>query len=309
MFYIDKYDNFIIESYGEDKLVKKLTNYLIDLINKNFGKLILNRELEIKNVMSGIKDLIFVNDIIKIKISIRDYANILINNIIINNNCDIENMTMNIEVFLTPQDFALKSFNYNKKLFNTISHEFMHVIEKYYSAFSKKGLSTSFKLGERLQKIKKLSNSQIWEDICYFSYLSLPHEMRARVMGINAEIDNLKIKGLKKAEQYIINNKIYQDADFLSKINPKIMLDKLKNDKDYNLLIFAFNNTFLEKNYTHIRDCENNFLKFFETLKNKNKLLKNKILKTSFNFESYLEDYFDKEINYNEYLPKEKDQD
>jgi len=184
----------------------------------------------------------------------------------------------------------------------------MHVIEKYYSAFSNKGLSTSFKLGEKLQKIKTLSNSKIWEDICYFSYLSLPHEMRARVMGINAEIDNLKIKGLKKAEQYIIYNKIYKDADFLSKINSKILLDKLRNDKDYNLLIFAFNNDFLEKKYKDIKDCENNFLKFFETLKNKNKILKNKILKTSFNFESFTEDYFDREINYYEYLPKEKEQ-
>jgi hypothetical protein len=306
MFYIEKYDNFIIESYGEDKLVKKLTNYLIDIINKNFGKLILNRELELKNVMSGIKDLIFVNDIIKIKISTKDYANILTNNIIINNNCDIENMTMNIEISLTPIDFTTKTFNYNKKLFNTISHEFMHVIEKYYSAFSKKGLSKSFELGEKLQKIKSLSKSQIWEDICYFSYLSLPHEMRARVMGINSEINNSK--GLKNAKEYILKNKIYKDADFLSKIQPSILLKKLKNDNNYIFLIFSFNNSFLGKNYSNINDCEDNFIKFFENLKNKNRLLKNKILKTSFNFESLTEDHFDREINYYEYLPKSKEQ-
>ncbi len=40
-----KFEDFILEKYGSNNYVKLLTQKLVDIINYNFGKLILNKSI------------------------------------------------------------------------------------------------------------------------------------------------------------------------------------------------------------------------------------------------------------------------
>ena len=48
---LKKFNNFIFESYGSNKLSENLTGFLLKKINCDLGKLLLNRQLTIENYL------------------------------------------------------------------------------------------------------------------------------------------------------------------------------------------------------------------------------------------------------------------
>ena len=298
--YIKNYEDILFESYGSNKLVVNLTDKIFNLINKNFGKLLLNKNIQISNSILY-DDIEFIKDKINIQISNRDYANINITKLKVYNNI-IEDLIITLEFIPTNQEISAKSILKTNKLYNNISHELLHVVELYLTQKGKNNAAKSWKQGEILNDLKiKYNNDKKWQEISYFIYLSLPHEQRARIQQLNIEIDNLNINGSKNVVNYIKTSNIYKDIEFLSKINSSITLDNLKNDINYNEILKDFSIYFLEKQ----NNFENNFLIYFNKIKIQNKKLLRKLIKISYKFENYnTDDYFDRIIDYNEYIKK-----
>jgi len=297
------FDNFILESYGKNDLVTKLTKYLTDIINEDLGKLILNKNLILKNSLKDFNDINFVNDIIQIKISNQSYGNINYDILTIKNN-QIYNLIMNLEIDIKDIDINLKKIKSNF-LFKIINHEFLHVIEKYLVISNNRKISKSWEYGKNLKELQdKYSNYIEWQNISYFIYLSLPHEMRSRISSLHSDIENLSNKDFKNVVNFIKNDKYFKDADFLSKINIDVLLIKLKNDSNYNNLLLDFNKTFLLNDKKDLKSCEQEFIKYLKILKKKNEILKKKLIRTSYNYENvfYKNEIVDKNINYDDYL-------
>lgn len=296
------YDEFLFEQHGSNKLVVKLTDYIIKIINNNIGKLILNNQLTLKSELNNFKEIKFENDIINLKLSNRFYGNMNPTTIKIENNI-INGLVMNIEFVLSdPEKFAKQIFN-NSALSNTISHELLHIIELYLTEQQKNAKAKSWNYGEKLQNMQDKYKDKNWIDISYFIYLSLPHEMRARIEQLNTDIRNKNIKGIKSTIDYIKTTKIYKDVEFISNLDLNIVFKKMKKDINYLNIIKDFNLLFLENDVKEIDRQEKEFLKYFESIKLKNKKLLQKLLKVSYNFENF--SYFefpDIEINYEDYL-------
>jgi len=297
---ITHYENFLFEQYGSNKIVTKLSEYILKIININLGKLILNKHLLLNNELTNYEDISFINDKISIKISNRNYGNINTKSININNDI-ISDIDMKLEFILSSKEITAKKIFHNNYIFDTISHEISHIIELYLTEQQNSRKAKSWENGENLQKLQKKYTDKEWSDISYFIYLSLPHEMRARIESLNTDITKNNINGIKNTQKYIKSTKIYKDVLFLSKIDENILLKKLKLDNNYKHIIKDFSELFLEndnKNY------ENNFLKYIRNIKTKNEKLLNKLLKVSYNFENYTEwdyDFINTKINYDDY--------
>ena len=222
------------------------------------------------------------------------------------NNDEIDNVKINLEIELNHSELLLKLLDKNNKIFKTIKHEILHIIEIYLSKTNPKNLtkelSNSWKMGDDLEFLKnKYQNCNNWiNDISYFIYLSLPHEMRAKIEELNGIITLNNIKGVENAINFIKTTKAYKDVEFLSNIDGNILLKKLKKDIEYNALIKDFSLIFLKNNKPNY---ENNFLNYIQKIKIKNKNLLRKFIKTSYAFEHMgMFEEFDKIINYKDYL-------
>jgi len=295
--YIKKYENILFESYGSNKLVVDLTDKIFDLINQNFGKLLLNKNIQIYNSVTH-DDIKFINDEINIQISNRDYANVNISKLKVHNNI-IEDLIIILEFIPSKQEIIAKSISKTNKLYNNISHELLHVIELYLTQKENNINAKSWKQGEVLNKLKlKYNNDERWQEISYFIYLSLPHEQRSRIQQLNSEIDNLNISGTKNVVEYIKTTKIYKDVEFLSKIDSLLILNDLKTDINCYAILKDFSIYFLEK----IDNFENNFLVYFNNIKIQNKKLLRKLIKISYKFEGDMFEDFDRIIDYNKFL-------
>lgn len=291
----------IFENYGSNKLVENLTSYIFNLINREFGKLLLNKSLKLSNSLSSYDKIEFVNDLININISNKNYANINVDSLKIDKS--IYNMVINIEFIPTNSEILSKSISKKNKLFDNISHEIFHVIEMYLTKQNENKISKSWEYGRNLQKLKDKYID--FEDISYFIYLSLPHEIRARIQQLNSDIANKKLKGIKYTQDYIKTTKIYNDIIFLSKIDTNVILYKLKKSNDYVNIISDFNNHFLENNITDIDRQEKEFIKYFNSLKKRNKETIDKLLKTAYNFEGYnnfVYEFNNKVIKYTDWI-------
>jgi len=294
MILLHNWDNFILEKFGRNDIAKNLSNKIINIINQNLGKLILNNKLEIKNEIGEIDGIKFINDEINIEISNRNYGNINPMSIIIEND-SILNLKMNLEVILDKSEKTYKKISTKNKLIGTINHESLHIIERYLTFINENDFSKSWEMGEILDILKdEYKSSKNWyNDISYFIYLSLPHEMRDRLHQLNSEI---KSNGIKDVMQYIKSSKIYKDVEFISNIDINKILNRLKLDIDYSLILKDFSSEFLKndnKNY------EKNLTDYLKRIKTKNKKLLDKLLRTSYNFESV--SLPDKELDYEKY--------
>lgn len=293
---IYNFDSFIFESYGKNDMVHKISERLIKIINKNIGKLILNKQITLKSEIKTIESVTFINDIINIKLSDRFYGNVNQGVYFIKNDT-IQDLVLNLKLILSKDELSAKIL-LNNSIFSTIEHEFLHVIENYQTFSNNRALSISWNMDKELKKMQnKYKNSINWTEISYFIYLSLPHEIRARIQQLNKEIEQQHIKGIKDVVDFIKNTKTYKDLDFLSKMDENILLNKLKQDIDYNSIISDFNNYFLKN--TH-GDFEMNFLKYIKKIKNKNRKILSRLLKCSYNFESF--EIEDRIIDYDKYL-------
>ena len=70
MLNIYNWDNFILEKYGYNKKSEKISKIILQKINENFGKLLMNGEVSIKNTLGEIDGVVFIDDIINVKITI-----------------------------------------------------------------------------------------------------------------------------------------------------------------------------------------------------------------------------------------------
>lgn len=297
------FSNFILESYGKNELVVKLTKYLTDIINYNFGKLLLHENMTLKNSLKDFKEIIFENDEINIEVVDGDSSG-YIDRIEIEDNKIID-LIMNLELNLSEIEKSTKKLNYHN-LSKIINHEFLHVIERYLTISNDKEISKSWEYGKRIQKLqKKYPDYKEWQDVSYFIYLTFPHEMRSRVSALYEEIDGLEFKDIKNVIEFIKKNKYYKDADFLTKIDINILMKKLKMNQDYNNLLLDFNNDFLLNNKKDLNLCELEFIKYIKMIKMKNEKLKKKLIRISYSFENTVFDFgfpIDRKINYNDYL-------
>jgi len=288
---INFYDDILFESYGSNHLVEELTDKIFNLINSNLGKLLLKKELQITNSISH-KYINFENDIINIKISNRNYGNVNVSKLDISDK--IKNLIINLEFTPTKNERISKRLFKNNKLYNNISHELLHVIELYLTEKNKNNKSKSWKEGEILNDLINKYNDKNWQDISYLIYLSLPHEQRSRIQQLNTEISSLNFKDINEVVDFIKKSKIYSDVKFISMLDSSVILNKLKNDKNYSNIIYDFNNDFLNKNSNE----EKNFIQYINNIKSKNQKMLKKLIKISYNFEGNMYENFDKIINY-----------
>lgn len=300
MILLNNWDNFILENHGYNKLSSELSKVIINLINKNFGKILLNKKITIYENIGEINGVKFINDTINIKLSDRNYGNINPIKIITSANT-IENLILNLELTLSETEYKLKKLFQNDVEY-TIEHESMHIMELYLNKINSDSLSKSWNYGKKLLNINNKYNFKIWNDISYFIYLSLPHEMRARLHQLNSEIRDLNSKNID-INNYIKNTKIYKDVKFISELDSIFLISKLKIDKNYIDLIKDFSLIFLENNNSNY---EKNFIDYIEKIKNKNKKLLDKISKIYYDFESSMYEEFEKEIDYNKYIDEKQ---
>jgi hypothetical protein len=283
---IKNYGSFILEKWGSNDLSHDLSNFLIDKLNYNFGKLLLNREINIS--IEDYSEIKFKNSNIICKISNENYGAIDVNQIKIVNN-EINNLEMILNIKISPLEKTIKKLNYDNKIISTIEHEFLHLIEIYYTMINDDNLSKSWKMGEELQKLKKKHNNKTWNDIQYFIYLMLPHEIRARIHQLDSEIKNEKLKSIDEINDFIIQSKIYKDLEFLSKLDYNKLSSELEIIQDFSINV-------LNKNENY----EKEFKKFLKNIINKSKRLMKKMMKKRYNF--LFEEQHDRNIDYDEWL-------
>jgi hypothetical protein len=290
-----KFDNFIFEQYGSNQIVRTLTNFIFQILNDNIGKILLNKNIQLKSTLSKFDEIKFVNDIINVKISNRSYGNVNPKSIFITDDI-ISNLILNLELVISPQEIIMKKLYKNNEINKIISHELLHIIELFLTEKNKSKLSKSWEYGEKVQLLQKKYKETEWQKISHLIYLSLPHEMRARVEELNKELEINNISGILDTQNYIKTTKIYKDCEILSRINPQLILNKLKSESDYKNLIKDFCEILLDK----YEDYEKEFLIYITKLKNRNKKFLDKLLRSSYNFEQV--DQKDIDIDYNEYL-------
>jgi len=288
---IKNYFDFILEKYGSNSLVEKITNDIFEIINYHLGKIIYNKSIILSDIIEN-DEIKFINSKIKITLSNRNYANINIDKLSIENDV-IKNLDINLEFKISNKELLLKKIDSDNDIKKSINHEIQHLIERYLTKINDSKYAESWNYGKRLQKLK--NKYPEFDDIIHFVYLSLPHEMRSRVSHLHQTLKNIPKDGMIN---YIKNTKEYKDADFLIKLNPEFLLKKISNN-----FLRDFSVDFLK---TQNKNYDINFLNYFKTIKRKNKILKTKLLKTSFTYlnelSSYMvEDYFDLNIDYSKY--------
>jgi len=299
MLNIINWDNFICERNSYNKLTTNLSKVILNVINYNIGKLILYKNISIKNSIILSDDIKFSDDIINIKISNRNYGNMNPNSIIFKEN-EIIGLIINLEIILTQSELTSKKISNTNIIIDTIEHECLHIMERYLTYMNNSDFSNSWKMGERLYQMnEKYKKSKIWSDISHIIYLSMPHEIRARLQQLNSSLERNNVNGIENSIDFIKNTKIYKDIESLSNINSKLVLKELKNDSNYNDIIKDFSIIFL--NNTKI-DYEKNFIDYLNIITKKNKKLIEKLLKISYNFENC--EYPDIDIDYSKYMIK-----
>ena len=272
------YKEFITESNGTNTIVKKLTKHLLNIINYNFGKLLINKKIILNNSLSNFKDINFTNDEIEISISNKPYGYIKPNSLTISGNT-IDNLKMTLHITLKSYEISSKELQ-NNEISSIISHEFSHIIELFLS----KNKSKSWFEGESLQFLQHKYTSDInFQKISHMIYLSLPHEIRARIEQLNSDIEINNLKDRIDILNYIKNSKIYNDVKNISKTSPEFIINELKKDINFNNILTDINNLLLN-NYT--KDYEKELLKYFKKLKERNIIYSKKLLKIICNFEN-----------------------
>jgi hypothetical protein len=280
-----KYTKFINEKHHVNQDVRHLTNLIYNKIYQLLPNLIVKREIIIENFLqdnySRIK---FKNDKIIVKLG-KNWGSI--NEPIINNDV-VENLIINLSINLSDKEVSGKKLIDNK-IKETINHECQHVIEVYHSDGI---LSKSWDFDKRLKKHEKKFNNKEWLDICYFFYLSEQHEIRSRV---SQSLEILKNGG------DLLNSSIYKDLDFLSNLDAAVLIKKMNNYNDFGIILVDFVKNVLLRKGDYIKI----FRSYIKDINKEAKKSKKKILKVLHSFEnpeSMLEEYIEKNIDYQNYL-------
>jgi len=254
----------------------------------------------LNGILENFKDIKFSNDVIEIEISEKNYSFIDIDKLNFENE-SINNLYVYINFKISETESILKQLDFRNEIKKILNHEFNHVIERYLTSINNRKYAESWEYGKKLQSLQKKYVE--YDEILHFIYLSLPHEMRSRVSHMSQKLKNIDKKDII---DYIKNSKEYKDSDFLTKIDIDLILQKIKSYENYDNFIKDFTNIFLENNS---KNYEKNFIIYIENLKNRNKKLKSKLLKTSYLYLNEREtfnfgngDIIDRDIDYNEYI-------
>lgn len=305
---------FLLESYGSNKLVKKLKNHIKTILNGVTGRLIRDGKITLKNSLERFRDIPFFNDTIHIKLSNRTYGNVNVESIRTKGGV-ITNMVVNLEIRLSLQEIYNRKIDPANKIFGTISHEFLRVVEMYLTHSNTDILSRSWEYGKRLQiLVMAHKQSVVWQEVSHMIYRSLPHEIRSRVEGIHAEIDGVSVRGVARVTSWIKTTGDYLELKSISKIDPQKMLDRMRTDVDYVQIMTEFNRDFLCNEKTSLIDCEREFLNYVVHMKRRCGMALNKMCRTAYLYErrtfrdTVLEDDFmleyprDYEIDFRPYI-------
>ena len=99
----------------------------------------------------------------------------------------------------------------------------------------------------------------------------------------------------------LLNSNVYKDLEFLSNLNPDVLINKMSNYDDFEIIIIDFvKNVLLRKG-----DYMKIFKSYIKDINKKSKKYKNKILKVLYSWEnpeSLSEQYIEKYISYKDYL-------
>jgi len=297
---IDKFEDFLNESFGVNKYTKILTELLFKKINLELGKLILNKSLILNNYLQdNFGKIPFINDTIELKLS--DHSHGILSDGIFRSGT-ITNLKITLNVCLSTKETLAKMIFDNNKLKEDINHEFNHVIEKYLSELNNRNNYKSWDIAKNLYIYRDShKNMEDWDDILHMIYLSQPQEMRSRISEMYEIVKNMDINKYYY-EKEIKNTKIYKECDLISKVNINLILSRMKNIyTNFNEILKEFMISVL---YYNKPDYESEFIKYFNKLKNKNITLKEKLLKSYYYiFESTTyECYFEKDINWEKWI-------
>ena len=290
---IKYFDEYLNEKYHVDQDVRHLTKLIYDKINYYLPKLILNKSVLITNLLqNNYKNIKFKNDKIILNLG-SPHGGI---NMPIYNNDTIENLEINLTIFLSKSELKNK-YLFDNKIKEIINHECQHILEFYHT---KGNLTKSWDFHARLKEHEdKYKEYDKWLEITHMFYLTEYHEMRSSISQL---LEYLKdnIKDNKSLEILIKNSDIYQRFDFLSKINAKIILTKMRMTyPDFNLVLDDFIKNVIINNNS---DIDNIFNREIKLLNKRAEESKRKLLRLSNNFLNEISGVEDRIIDYSEYI-------
>jgi len=148
--------------------------------------------------------------------------------------------------------------------------------------YSEDNKSKSWTQNIILKKLqKKYTHDLKWQNISNMIYLSLNHELRAKIQEIETE---LRLAGPDNFLEFLINTKTYNDFKQISLLKSDIVLNILMQDKNHKEIIRDFNNDFLNKKNNY----DINFMKYFDHIIKNAEYMLYKIKKISYLQENFL---------------------
>ncbi len=281
----------INEKFHVNSDVKHMTTIIYNKIYQLIPNLILKGELIIKNLLEDNYNRIkFKNDEIVIKLH-KSYGG-GINAPIINDDV-IEDLKITIYIKLSKDEITQKKL-INNKIRETINHECQHIIEFYHSDGN---LSNSWSFNDRLKSHQtKFSYNNDWLDICYLFYLSEDHELRAKI--------SQSLELLKNGED-IYSSDLYKKIDLLTKLDSDTILKKMSKYDDFGIILVDFVKNVLQR----VGDYREIFISYLKNINKLSKIYKNKMLRVIYSYNntsSFLEEYIERDIDYDDYFRYEK---
>ena len=285
-----KYLKSFNEKFHVNSDVKHLTSIIYNKIYQLIPNLILKKEIVIENLLqdnySRIK---FKGDKITVKLGNKHGGIININ---VSDDDVIENLDVEFIISLSKMELSQKKL-INNSVREDINHECQHIIEVYHSGDNP---SKSWDFHQRLKKHESKFDNKVWIEICHLFYLAEEHELRSKV---SQSLELLKNGG------NLYSSDLYKKIDYLTKINPDVIISKMSTEDDFGIILVDFvKNVLLKKgNYKEV------FKSYIKNINRLSKIYKRKIDKVFYfhnNPDLFLEENIDREIDYREYILDER---
>ena len=290
-----KFNDFLSESVINQD-VKKITELIYVEFFKNITEFKNDSILVLNDFLSkNYQDLIFDNDKISFILSDKYYSFVKSVDIygVIISNLDI---SINLPINFNEESLKLE-----------LTHELTHLIELYYS---KNNLSKSWNKYTRLREHqKRFQKYKYWINISHMFYDTLEQEMRSRASQTYQNLKSLNVKDVNILRKYLLQTDEYKKMNDILKINPDDILRLLKEkySNSYEFILKDFMLNVLYEKYSipgFIKEIDK-----IKTICQKQKKKLSKLISEIINEDAqFLEEYFENNINYCEYLTDEYQQ-
>ena len=306
MKFINEFEYFLFErKHVNDDVIHYVRDILDIIENNNLSKDKINIKINLtKRDSLKISNIHFIVDINPKDFNNYGYFKKNNNTKFIDDTLD--NCTFYLQLKLNDNEIKNNKISNNNKIYKLINHELHHALEIFIFEENNKKYRTSWEISKKYQKHRVYGDKfKIWSDFIYLIYLSLDHEMSSRVSEIYEEIINYK-----NPKDDIKNNKIYNDAIFMSNFNFDIFYNKFVNEYDENTFIQVCHQFFNDFDYKFIDDlnyCKSIIKKNIKSINKKgNKILRkiNNVIDRVEQDKSGVvenEGYFEKNIDYSKY--------